>query len=84
MFIENGGKYYRAGPEMNRYLDSQLTELENTGQFDRNKFARNKISKIIFSLFESDVEHNNPIIPILGKINYIVNNFQISFSARLS
>jgi len=56
-FVENDGKtYYKVGPEMNKYLDSYLTELENKNidekrSFNRNKFQFNKISSIIYSLF---------------------------------
>lgn len=45
----DGRKFYKVGPEMNHYLDKQLTELENdqTHPFNRNKFKYTDIQRIL-------------------------------------
>jgi len=74
----NGQKFFQAGPEMNRYLNKQLTELENdkNKSFDRNKFRFNKIPYIISKLFESGYVQNptTDMLLNIGKVQYILRN----------
>jgi hypothetical protein len=75
-FMEGEKIYYRVGPEMDKYLNKQLTELENNTNkpFNRNKFTFNRINEIVHKLFESQIpaKVNSDILSNLGKIHYII------------
>jgi len=72
-FSKNGRIYYKVDNLINLYLDSYLTELENAGNFDRNKFIFPRLQSIL----EKGIDKM-----IKKKLDDYQLNYQLNYASR--